>query len=370
MINKILHRLKYTLKDLLVVIYRLFLLFYNPKVIIAPVYSPHGGVTNHIKMIHKYSKQKTYIYLPNRILKLLKANNIKPHRFGDISKLRTKIIHSHVDSQTVKMAFEAQKKGKKWLHTYHSLYFEDQWEGRLQQWQRNINESALNIAKNADIKISVSKWLQKLLKEEYEIDTIYIPNGVNIEECKKANPNNFINKFGLSDFILFSGNLSDVKDPLMFIKLAQNNPDFLYVMIGSDLLKEKIEKKYKVKLSENIKTLGGLSRTDALNAVSACKMMICTSKSEGLPTAIMEAMIMKKTIIAPDSYGCKEVLNNGKCGYLYEPYNLQSLNEQFNKAIGDNEIGEKAKQFAEENYNWEKIVAEIDNIYNIIITKT
>ncbi len=140
-------------------------------------------------------------------------------------------------------------------------------------------------------------------------------------------------------------------------------------MIGSDLLKEKIEKKYKVKLSENIKTLGGLSRTDALNAVSACKMMICTSKSEGLPTAIMEAMIMKKTIIAPDSYGCKEVLNNGKCGYLYEPYNLQSLNEQFNKAIGDNEIGEKAKQFAEENYDWKIIVSQIDEQYLKLFNK-
>lgn len=362
-----LRRLKNKIKSSFVLIVRLcyviLFFFLKTKVIIAPVYSSGGGVTNHIKMIHKNTKIKTHIYLPNLVLRILKIINIKPASFYNISKLRTKIIHSHVDNQTIEQSFEAQKKGVKWINTYHSFYFEDQWEGGLQKWQKDINSTLINVAKNADIKISVSKWLQNFFKEDYSIETVYIPNGVNVDECNKANANHFIDKFGLSDFILFSGNLSDVKDPIMFVKLAQNNPDFLFVMTGSDLIKENIENKYKIDLPVNIKPLGGLSRKDAINAVAACKIMVSTSKSEGLPTAIMEAMILQRTIVAPNSYGCQEVLNYGECGYLYEPYNLQSLNEMFHKALADKDIVIKAKQYAEENYDWKKIIPQIDEQY-------
>lgn len=332
-------------------------------IVIGPVYSTSGGVVNHIKMIHKHTKIRTRIFLPIWIINLKNIIKINPSSFLQQKILKSKIIHTHVDDKFINYSYDAQKKGIKWVHTYHTLYFEDQWEGGLQEWQKNINDALINIAKYADIKISVSRWLQKLLQDKYNIETIYIPNGVNVEECKKANPDDFFEQYNFFNFVLFSGNLSEVKDPLMFINLAFKNPDFLFVMIGGGLEKEKIEKKYKIQLPENIKALGGLPRKDALNAVSACKIMVCTSKSEGLPTAIMEAMIMEKVIIAPNSFGCKEVLNNGNCGFLYDPFNLTDLNNKFNIAINNNDIGKKVKEFAEKNYDWSNIASKIDQQY-------
>jgi glycosyltransferase involved in cell wall biosynthesis len=138
-------------------------------------------------------------------------------------------------------------------------------------------------------------------------------------------------------------------------------------MIGNGLEKDLIEKKYNINLPKNIIALGSLIRKDALSAVAASKMLICTSKSEGLPTAVMEAMILQKTIVAPNSYGCAEVLDYGKYGYLYTPFDLNSLILKFKMALADKEIGKSAKIFAEKNYNWERIAKEIDEQYERLL---
>ena len=38
-----------------------------------------------------------------------------------------------------------------------------------------INESLVNVARHADVRISVLRWQQDFLREQYDIETVHIP---------------------------------------------------------------------------------------------------------------------------------------------------------------------------------------------------
>ena len=45
---------------------------------------------------------------------------------------------------------------------------------------------------------------------------------------------------------------------------------------------------------------------------------VMPSLSEALPTALCEAMILKKPVIVTDCSGCREIVNNGEFGLIAE----------------------------------------------------
>ena len=148
-----------------------------------------GGVRNHLNAIKKYSKHNVKL-VPDKFLMeyIAKTGQLKNFRYilESLGLEKFKIAHSHVDPQFINLCFEAQKTGTRWIHTYHTLYFEDQWEGGLKEWQKVINQVLLEKAKHADVKISISHWLHDYLLEYFNIDTIVIPNGVDLQKCKRA----------------------------------------------------------------------------------------------------------------------------------------------------------------------------------------
>ncbi len=78
-------------------------------------------------------------------------------------------------------------------------------------------------------------------------------------------------------------------------------------------------------LDELVATLGIQDRvhflgfqSNPLPFVKACDFFAQSSKFEGLPTVLIEALIFHKTIAAADCpTGPREILNEGQCGYLF-----------------------------------------------------
>ena len=58
-------------------------------------------------------------------------------------------------------------------------------------------------------------------------------------------------------------------------------------------------------------------------------LFVLSSKYEGLPNVLLEALVLKKFIISSNcSTGPKEILLNGKGGYLYNVENYNQLTEK------------------------------------------
>ena len=62
---------------------------------------------------------------------------------------------------------------------------------------------------------------------------------------------------------------------------------------------------------------------DALYA--SADVVVLTSRSEGIPLVLMEAMARGRIVLAPAITGIPELIVAGKTGFLYEPGNLDDF---------------------------------------------
>lgn len=81
-------------------------------------------------------------------------------------------------------------------------------------------------------------------------------------------------------------------------------------------------------LQEDITLLGHLCRAQLDSFYSACDLVVLTSRSEGLPLVLMEAMAHGKLVLAPAITGIPELVIHGKTGFLYRAKSLDDFVSQ------------------------------------------
>jgi glycosyltransferase involved in cell wall biosynthesis len=340
------------------------------RIVIGPVSNECGGVNRHILSIKKFSSH-TIRDIPSKFNREVKNKSPRGIKFIFTALPLIKlfiikdydIVHSHVDPNFTQACLLLHNHDSRWVHTYHTIYFDEDLRGDLKPIRKKINNSLINVASRADIKISVSKWLHDYLFEKYSIQTNIIQNGYDQNSCNLANPGRFISRYNLCDFIIFVGSSLPEKNPAAFIELSTKIPEVTFVMIGKGLQKSCFYKRIYDYIPDNIIFLGELSYRDTLDAMAASKALVMTSKREGFPTVLLEAMGIGKPVIAPNHYGCKEIIQSKEFGYLYEPSSLDDLIEKTYHAIEEKNIGNKAKKRVMKNFDWPVLIKKIDSLY-------
>ena len=170
--------------------------------------------------------------------------------------------------------------------------------------------------------------------------------------------------------LLFFGRLNEVKNPEKFIDIVKTfsiiHPDTRAVIIGDGNLAESCREKIKtLELQENIDMLGYIK--DPFPIIKNCKIMIITSKWEGIPMAVLECM----TLGIP-------VIHNGVGGLnrLLEKMNLDECEtiEEYSKTIDKvqknwRQYSNKAKKISIENSNINEWIGEYKSIYQQLYEK-
>jgi len=337
------------------------------KICTGLVFDESEDISQHIFSVKKYSAHIVKEVPSKFIRTFTNKSNWTKHMYKKlISKIGLKnydVLHSHVNPWFISLCDSSKKNINKWIHTYHTLYFEEDYTGGLKPWQQEVNRNLIEIASKADLKISISKWLHDYLLERYSIETEIIPNGVDLKRCDNANPEKFTEKFGLRDFILFVGNINESKGLGIFAKLASQIPDIPFLMLGKSINKANLIKTYDLQIPKNLSCISKISLDDTLNAISACKVFVVTSKREGLPITLLEAMGMGKAVVAPANKGCKETIQSNVHGYLYESESFDDLVGKTRKALISEEIGEKARERVKINYDCKILIKRLDLLY-------
>ncbi|HEX4487439.1 MAG TPA: glycosyltransferase family 4 protein [Terriglobales bacterium] len=81
----------------------------------------------------------------------------------------------------------------------------------------------------------------------------------------------------------------------------------------------------KLDLEEEVKLFGQVPRQRLDSYYSICDLVVLTSRSEGLPLVLMEAMAHGRTVLAPEITGIPELVIPGKTGFLYAPDSLEDF---------------------------------------------
>ena len=109
------------------------------------------------------------------------------------------------------------------------------------------------------------------------------------------------------------------KNPLFLIKVAEliksQAPEIVFVLIGEGPLKKSMKMEIeKHNLSDMVRLNGYLH--DGLDLLRASDIVTLTSRWEGLPYVLIEAVYFKKPVIATDIPGLRDLVEDGKSGYL------------------------------------------------------
>jgi glycosyltransferase involved in cell wall biosynthesis len=333
----------------------------HPPEVLIGANLPMGGVRHHIQAIKQYSSLRLGLAPPDELVRDFSGD--MRETFLDFVPSGIPVVHSHVLPWFINWCQKHHKPGVKWIHTYHLNYFPEHGRSGLLPWQKEINDALLNVACHADVRISVARWQQDDLLKTHHIDTVYLPNGVDVAICDKADANRFRKKVGNGPFVLFVGRNDPVKNPEDFVRLAQRLPRLRFVMIGHELSADLVRKEWKLDVPENLVVQGAASHAGIQDALAACSALVVTSKREGLPTLLLEAMAHQKPIVVPDEAGCMEAIGNGQFGFIYRQRDLDDLAGKMLQALADTEKSKGARERVLAEYDWRAIAPKLDAIY-------
>jgi glycosyltransferase involved in cell wall biosynthesis len=182
-----------------------------------------------------------------------------------------------------------------------------------------------------------SKEFKKEYKKRFNITTKYIYNPLNKDYINKISnekiKNNFFKNFKKIK-IIFIGRLVEQKDPMTFVRalnLLKNKINFRAIIIGRGYYQNSLNKFLSENLLKNkVKMIKW--QNNPYKFLKASDVLVLTSKFEGLPNILLEAICLKKHVISSDCpTGPREILDNGKGGSLFEMGNFKQLSTKILK---------------------------------------
>ena len=213
-----------------------------------------------------------------------------------------------------------------------------------------------NLLKNESITLLVLTNFQKEFLKKFDINNVYVfPNYIDFTtEIKDV----------YEDYFVYAGRISEEKglSELIssFSKVNQLKYELLIVGNGPEVKKLK-----KNNLYEHVKFLGSLSHDETLEIISKSSGVVSATKLyEGQPTQLVEASLLKKHSIFPNSGGISEFLPS-KANFLFEQYNYDDLTQKFLELINliaENKKAETNHQFIIDKLNKNKLLEKFETI--------
>ncbi|PID28692.1 MAG: hypothetical protein CSB55_03950 [Candidatus Cloacimonadota bacterium] len=190
---------------------------------------------------------------------------------------------------------------------------------------------------------------------------------------RKEDKNKFRRKFGYSEediLIGIVGRITAIKNHFLFLdiaeKLAKKYPNAKFPIIGDGDLRDEIQAQIKKRnLAEKVKITGFITE---LNPVYAdLDYVLLTSKNEGTPVALIEAMACQKIVLSSNVGGVSDFIEHGESGFYFDSFVpddfVKTLSELIDGKIKKSIISEKARETAIKTFGSERLVNDIRKIY-------
>lgn len=130
--------------------------------------------------------------------------------------------------------------------------------------------------------------------------------------------------------ILSVGRLHPVKDHKFLIcacrELSMDGTDFRCFIVGDGPERRRLQALIqKYGLDRRVFLLGHLHREEISTWYDRADVVVLTSRSEGIPLVLMEAMACGKLVLAPAITGIPELVEHGRTGFLYETGSMRDF---------------------------------------------
>lgn len=210
-------------------------------------------------------------------------------------------LHSSIAGALGRIAFCGSKTPL--FYTPHGYYFLTEGDRNVKKLFYWLTEYVCAKTRCVTISCSAGEHQQTL---NLTSRATYVDNGISTHELcgLTAAPRNE------RSFTVFTlGRICYQKNPTLFNKIAESMPDIHFVWIGDGELRSELT-------AENIEITGWVDRHKALEYSMQGDVFILTSRWEGLSMSLLEAMYLKKPCVVSNCTGNRDVIQDGRNGFL------------------------------------------------------
>ncbi|MFL6447010.1 MAG: glycosyltransferase family 4 protein [Bryobacteraceae bacterium] len=158
------------------------------------------------------------------------------------------------------------------------------------------------------------------------------------------------------------------KDQLSLVQaLSGLNLPWRLAFVGDGPTRAEVEAEaHKLHIFDRIDFLG--DRGDTAQVLANSDLFVLSSKWEGLPLSILEAMRAGLPVITSDVGGCSEAVQHGTTGFLIPPSDTRQLREKLEIALSSKALlksmGEAGRERFHRDFRIESMMRKLMNVYN------
>ncbi len=245
------------------------------------------------------------------------------------------------------------------------------WMGRGFRWlARCVAKRADAITANSEAVRQAACRLEGLSADRIEV----IPNGIDLPEA--AGPETRMRVRRSLDLKEEQGvvaqvaTLTPVKDHdtalAAVAALAPQHPALRWLFVGSGPRHQELEDKARaLGVEAHVRFLG--ERQDVFDLLAASDVAVLTSRAEGFPNAVLEAMASGLPVVATDCGGVAELLPGETCGLRVPVGDAAGLARAVGALLADAErrrqMGAAARARVAEHFSWERTTQATWGLY-------
>ncbi len=265
------------------------------------------------------------------------------------------------------------------VHTYHGHVFEGYFGGLsttvflgIERW----------LARRSDVLIAISAQTREDLVRTYAIGTdaqiIVIPLGFDLrrftaitdDERKAAR-----RTLGIPDgarVVTTVGRLTQIKTQSHFLRAArhlQGHDHYIFLVVGDGELRQDLENEARqLGIERSVRFLGW--RRDLETVYGASDVFVLTSRNEGTPVALIEAMAAGVACVSTDVGGVRDVITSDTVGMVVPFGDIDALARSIASLAGDpaarTQMGTHARQEVRQRFDQARLVDDIAALYRRI----
>ena len=324
----------------------------NIRIAIIVPYSIYGGGEIYIKNILENIDSKMFsidiLYLSrNGLSSSIGTTSARSIHSGSMKRLETTIANSEYDTivfynsaRVYKMLVGLKKKkyiNAKIVEIYHSDF----------KWSDSV--STFREREHVEYMFRVSNDLAEDISGIKKANKIHMPVGIDIDKFAIKDGKDFRSKNNIPSGMPIIGTvcrMSPEKDVPYTLELAKKMKDFFFILIGTG----PEEGKYKEIASglNNVRFLG--YKPDIQKYYCLFDAFLLTSKIEGTPISILEAMASGLVVFAPDVGAISSIIEDEETGFLISK-NIEKDIEIIKENYDNRDIGFSAREYAVNNHN-------------------
>jgi glycosyltransferase involved in cell wall biosynthesis len=305
--------------------------------------------------------------------------------YGELTRVRPAIVHTHMAKAgllgRVATVFYNLTRGSapraRVVHTYHGHvldgYFNALTTGIFVMLERLL-------ARTSDRIIAISPAIERELRDGFGIGRAdqyrVVPLGFDlsafaaVDDASRARARQDLSIAADAEVVSTVGRLTAIKQHRLFLDTvahaARSRPRIVALIAGDGELRAELEGyAAQIGIANRVRFLGW--RRDLATIYGATDVFLLTSRNEGTPVALIEAMATGVTGVSTDVGGVKDVIDTDAVGGRVPDNNAEALAAAVVRYLADPGLrrisGQRARSAVLHRYSLERLVRDMAELY-------